>query len=104
MIVSFYLNQSLSIMRLKRGKNMINNDEHLINHHKQSYSPLVTPEKYAELSGLSLNAVKSAIQEGRLPVIHRANGRRGRSYINMKSIEEFAKEQAANHQHWKELI
>ena len=83
---------------------MIDNAETLINIQKQSYSPLVTPEKYAELSGLSLNAVKSAIQEGRLPVIYRANGRRGRNYINMKSIEEFAKEQAANHQYWKELI
>lgn len=83
---------------------MINHDEASLNIPTHNYSPLVTPEKYAELSGLSLNAVKSAIQEGRLPVIHRANGRRGRSYINMKSIEEFASEQAKLHQYWKELI
>jgi hypothetical protein len=68
------------------------------------YSPFVTPEKYAEMSGLSVNAVVNAIQTGKLPVIRRENGRRGRSYINMRALEQYALEQAEENQHWKNSI
>jgi hypothetical protein len=68
------------------------------------YSPFVTPEKYAELSGLTVNAVVNAIQTGKLPVIKRENGRRGRSYINMRALEQYALEQAEQYQDWKYSI
>ncbi|WP_456296836.1 hypothetical protein M1D72_10445 [Vibrio sp. AK197] len=83
---------------------MLNHSESLLNSLNTAYSPLVTPEKYSELSGLSLNAVKCAIQEGRLPVVRRENGRRGRSYINMRALEQFALEQASEFEDWKAAI
>lgn len=66
-----------------------------------NYSPWVTPEKYSELSGLTLNAVKCAVSEGRLPVMRRDGIRRGRTYINMRALEAYALEQADAHQEWK---
>ncbi|MCL9782100.1 regulatory phage cox family protein [Vibrio sp. S4M6] len=68
------------------------------------YAPFVTPEKYAELAGFSVDAVKCQVQNGKLPVIQREGGRRGRILINMKALEEFAEEQAQEFTHWKAAI
>lgn len=83
---------------------MINHDDALLNLKSNNYAPLVTPEKYAELAGLTVKAVTSAAQEGRLPVLKRAGGRRGRIFINMKALEEFAQQQAQTFTDWQSAI
>ncbi len=36
-----------------------------------SYAPFVTPEKYAEITGFTVEAVKNQVQRGKLPVLKR---------------------------------
>ncbi|NOH55873.1 hypothetical protein F0266_23390 [Vibrio coralliilyticus] len=83
---------------------MIGHNEGLENNVKQNYAPFVTPEKYAELTGYTLDAVKCQVQTGKLPTIHRSGGRRGRTLINMKALEDYALEQAQEFTDWKAAI
>lgn len=70
----------------------------------QLFAPFVTPEKYSDLAGLSLDAVKGMVKNGKLPVIHRSNGRKGRIFINMVALKTYADELAQEHQNWKSAI
>ncbi|NOJ20036.1 hypothetical protein [Vibrio jasicida] len=70
----------------------------------KQYAPFVTPEKYAELAGFTVDAVKCQVQTGKLPVIRRDGGRRGRTLINMKALEQYAIEQAQEFIDWKAAI
>lgn len=68
------------------------------------YAPFVTTEKYAELAGLSIDAVKGQIKNGKLPMLKRDRKERGRNYINMHSLAKYADEQSEKHQDWKSAI
>ncbi|NOI31741.1 hypothetical protein [Vibrio coralliilyticus] len=83
---------------------MIEHMNSLENVSKTNYAPFVTPEKYAELTGYTLDAVKCQVQTGKLPTIHRSGGRRGRTLINMKALEDYALEQAKEFTDWKAAI
>ncbi|MBD1572056.1 hypothetical protein HC725_02025 [Vibrio sp. S17_S38] len=83
---------------------MINNNETYLNSINVSYAPFVTPEKYAELTGLTEVAVENMVTLGKLPVLRRESGKRGRNFINMKALEIYAEEQAERHEHWKSAI
>jgi hypothetical protein len=83
---------------------MIDHNEVLRKDPKHQYAPFVTPEKYAELAGFTVDAVKCQVQTGKLPVIRREGGRRGRTLINMKALEEYAQEQAQEFTDWKAAI
>ncbi|MGF1874885.1 regulatory phage cox family protein [Photobacterium frigidiphilum] len=83
----------------------------MIEHYKESegvvkgnYAPFVTIEKFAELVGLSLDAVKGQVKNGKLPVMQRVGLRRGRVFINMLALEKYANEQAKEHTNWKSSI
>ncbi|WP_299136781.1 hypothetical protein [uncultured Vibrio sp.] len=69
------------------------------------YGSFVTPEKYAELTGLSVDAVRMQIKRGQLPLLKResSSGRR-RVFINMRAIDQLADEQAAKYQDWRAAI
>ncbi|MEF1171944.1 hypothetical protein [Vibrio sinaloensis] len=67
-----------------------------------SYAPFVTPEKYAEITGFTVEAVKNQVQRGKLPVLKRSSlNESRRTLINMRALELFALEQAEQHQDWK---
>ncbi|MGR5093751.1 hypothetical protein ACPV5O_11480 [Vibrio maritimus] len=83
---------------------MIDHNEVSLNSSVKQYAPFVTPEKYAELAGYTVDAVKCQVQTGKLPVIRREGGRRGRTLINMKALEEYAHEQAQEFTDWKAAI
>lgn len=83
---------------------MINHSEQYLNDKTYAYAPFVTPEKYAELTGLTKDAVTNMVSLGKLPILKRASGMRGRSLINMKALEIYAAEQAEQHEHWKSSI
>ncbi|MDA0130485.1 hypothetical protein OH458_20695 [Vibrio sp. MarTm2] len=66
------------------------------------FAPFVTPEKYAELTGFTVEAVKNQVQRGKLPVLKRSSVNDSRrTLINMRALELFALEQAEQHQDWK---
>ncbi|NOI31897.1 hypothetical protein [Vibrio coralliilyticus] len=65
------------------------------------YAPFVTPEKYAELTGQTIDAVTGQIKNGKLPLLRRTRKERGRNYINMLALSDYAKEQAEQYQDWK---
>lgn len=83
---------------------MLDHNEQSGNNIDKQYAPFVTPEKYAELAGFTVDAVKCQVQTGKLPVIRREGGRRGRTLINMKALEEYAQEQAQEYTDWKAAI
>ncbi|WP_050920413.1 MULTISPECIES: hypothetical protein [Vibrio harveyi group] len=83
---------------------MIDHSEQSGNNTGKQYAPFVTPEKYAELAGFTVDAVKCQVQTGKLPVIRRDGGRRGRTLINMKALEQYAIEQAQEFNDWKAAI
>ncbi|KJY81205.1 helix-turn-helix domain-containing protein [Vibrio nigripulchritudo] len=83
---------------------MINHNQPLSTLDSKNYAPFVTCEKYAELTGFSLNAVKNMCDLGKLPVLKRESGKRGRILINMRALEEYAQEQALSNEHWKAAI
>ncbi|HHP0471517.1 hypothetical protein LCE44_26275 [Vibrio harveyi] len=83
---------------------MIEHYEALEKDSNKQYAPFVTPEKYAELAGFTVDAVKCQVQTGKLPVIRRDGGRRGRTLINMKALEQYAVEQAQEFTDWKAAI
>jgi hypothetical protein len=69
------------------------------------FAPFVTPEKYAELTGFTLEAVKIQVQRGKLPTLKRdATNDSRRTLINMRALEELALEQAQAYQDWKSVI
>ncbi|MEZ9073142.1 hypothetical protein AB4086_17280 [Vibrio splendidus] len=69
------------------------------------YGSFVTPEKYADLTGLSLNAVRMQIKRGQLPLLKRETSSDARRvFINMRAIELLAEEQAAKYQDWRSAI
>lgn len=69
------------------------------------YGSFVTPEKYADLTGLSLNAVRMQIKRGQLPLLKRETSSDARRvFINMRAIELLAEEQAAKYQDWRSSI
>ncbi|MFC1507604.1 Cox family DNA-binding protein [Pseudomonadota bacterium] len=74
------------------------------NNINQQYAPFVTLEKFADLVGLTLDAVKGQVKNGKLPVMHRDGARRGRVFINMLALEEYAEEQAQEYTNWKAAI
>lgn len=83
----------------------------MIEHYKESegvikgnYAPFVTIEKFADLAGLTLDAVKGQVKNGKLPVMQRTGIRRGRVFINMLALEEYAEEQAKEYKNWKSSI
>jgi len=70
-----------------------------------NYAPFVTPEKYAEMTGFTVEAVKIQVQRGKLPTLKRvATNDSRRTLINMRALEELALEQAHAHQDWKSVI
>lgn len=83
---------------------MIGHNEATRNIINQQYAPFVTIEKFADLAGLTLDAVKGQVKNGKLPVMHRDGIRRGRVFINMLALEEYAEEQAKEHTNWKAAI
>lgn len=83
---------------------MINHNEEYLNANGHAYAPFVTPEKYAELTGFTKDAVTNMVTLGKLPVLKRESGMRGRTLINMKALEMYAAEQAEKHEHWKAAI
>lgn len=83
---------------------MIGHNSASENNINQQYAPFVTPEKYSDLAGLSLDAVKGMVKNGKLPVIHRQQGRKGRIFINMVALKAYADELAQDHQEWKAAI
>ncbi|WED28131.1 regulatory phage cox family protein [Vibrio sp. DW001] len=83
---------------------MIDHEQTKINIEAANYAPFVTPEKFAELSGMTVNAVNSAGDEGRLPMIRRTGKRRGKRFVNMLALAQYAKEQAQENQDWKSTI
>ncbi len=69
------------------------------------FAPFVTPEKYAELTGFTVEAVKNQVQRGKLPTLKRPSSSDSRrTLINMLALELFAMEQADNYQDWKAAI
>ncbi|WP_050582050.1 hypothetical protein [Vibrio harveyi] len=70
-----------------------------------AYGSFVTPEKFAEITGLSLDAVRMQIKRGKLPLLKRESSSDARRvFINMRAIEQLAEEQAAKYQDWKAAI
>ena len=69
-----------------------------------NYAPFVTPEKYAQLVGLTVEAVKCQVQAGKLPVLKRDSTKRGRTLINMVALQRYAEEQAEEFEDWKSNI
>ncbi|MEZ9414073.1 hypothetical protein AB4189_07700 [Vibrio sp. 10N.286.49.E1] len=66
------------------------------------YGAFVTPEKYADLTGLSLNAVRMQIKRGQLPLLKRESSSDARRiFINMRAIDQLAEEQAAECINWR---
>ena len=71
------------------------------------FAPFVTPERYAELTGLTIPAVKTMIVRGKLPTLHRDAPRKvggARTFINMIALRELAKEQAELYKEWQASI
>ncbi|CAK1885383.1 hypothetical protein [Vibrio crassostreae] len=69
------------------------------------YGSFVTPEKYADLTGLSLNAVRMQIKRGQLPLLKRETSSDARRvFINMRAIDQLAEEQASKYQDWRSAI
>jgi len=66
-----------------------------------NYAPFVTPERYAELTGQTVASVNGQIKNGKLPLVRRVRKERGRNYINMYALAEYAMEQAKQNQDWK---
>ncbi|GBL02427.1 hypothetical protein VH1709_contig00121-0004 [Vibrio harveyi] len=66
------------------------------------YGSFVTVEKYAELTGFSIAAVRMQVKRGQLPLLKRESSSDARRVlINMRAIEQLAEEQAAKYQDWK---
>ncbi|CAK1836744.1 hypothetical protein [Vibrio sp. 10N.222.55.B11] len=69
------------------------------------YGSFVTPEKYADLTGLSLNAVRMQVKRGQLPLLKRESSSDARRVlINMRAIDQLAEEQASKYQDWRSAI
>ncbi|MCV3263768.1 hypothetical protein [Vibrio harveyi] len=66
------------------------------------YGSFVTVEKYAELTGFSIAAVRMQVKRGQLPLLKRESSSDARRVlINMRAIDQLAEEQAAKYQDWK---
>ncbi|EOA9037476.1 hypothetical protein [Vibrio harveyi] len=66
------------------------------------YGAFVTVERYAELTGFSVAAVRMQVKRGQLPLLKRESSSDARRVlINMRAIEQLAEEQAAKYQDWK---
>ncbi|MCG9728091.1 hypothetical protein [Vibrio brasiliensis] len=66
------------------------------------YGSFVTVEKYAELTGFSIAAVRMQVKRGQLPLLKRETSSDARRVlINMRAIDQLAEEQAAQYQDWK---
>jgi len=66
---------------------MINHNDSYLYQSNKNYAPFVTCEKYAELTGFTLKAVKNMAELGKLPLLKRDSGKRGRILINMRTLE-----------------
>ncbi|EGR2474330.1 hypothetical protein [Vibrio cholerae] len=69
-----------------------------------NYAPFVTVERYAELTGLTVDAVQGQVKNGKLPMLRRSRKERGRNYVNMHALAIYAEEQAEQYQDWKSAI
>ncbi|MEZ8503447.1 hypothetical protein BCS71_24360 [Vibrio lentus] len=70
-----------------------------------AYGSFVTPEKFSEITGLSLDAVRMQIKRGKLPLLKRESSSDARRiFINMRAIDQLAEEQAAKYQDWRSAI
>ncbi|MGR5390300.1 hypothetical protein [Vibrio crassostreae] len=70
-----------------------------------AYGSFVTPEKFAEITGLTLDAVRMQIKRGKLPILKRESSSDARRvFINMRAIDLLAEEQAAKYQDWRSAI
>ncbi len=84
---------------------MIGHKQTEMNNTNGFYGSFVTPEKYADLTGLSLNAVRMQIKRGQLPLLKRESSSDARRvFINMRAIDQLAEEQADQYQDWKAAI
>ncbi|EFP97454.1 hypothetical protein [Vibrio caribbeanicus] len=84
---------------------MIGHKQTELNGVNRFYGSFVTVEKYAELTGFSIAAVRMQVKRGQLPLLKRENSSDARRVlINMRAIDQLAKEQADRYQDWKAAI
>lgn len=76
-----------------------------INKDSGHYGSFVTVEKYADLTGFSIAAVRMQVKRGQLPLLKRESSSDARRVlINMRAIDQLAEEQATKYQDWKAAI